>query len=289
MLLTWIKAARPQTLPAAVTPVLVGCAIAWHLDGFVVLPSLVALICAILIQVGTNFANDYFDHRSGADTADRIGFTRATSSGAITPRQMMGATGVTFALAFLLGQYLVWIGGPVILAIGLASLLFGYLYTGGPYPLGYNGLGDVFVFLFFGLVAVATTTYVNMLEWVPLAFIWSIPIGTLCVNILVVNNLRDIEQDRVAGKRTLGVFLGERFLKGEYLAMFLLAAAIPLLQPGDSQWDLLPLLALLAGIPALKTVFFHRDKRVLNATLAHTGLVMFLYGLLLSLSLVARG
>ncbi|MDZ7680580.1 MAG: 1,4-dihydroxy-2-naphthoate octaprenyltransferase [Fodinibius sp.] len=149
----WLQAARPQTLAAAFVPVCVGVAIAIRNHEFALLPSVVALLCAFLIQIGTNFANDYFDFKKGADNGDRIGFERATAAGLISAGAMRNATIITMGLAFLLGLYLVWHAGWVILAIGLASLLFGLLYTGGPYPLGYNGLGDIFVFLFFGIVS----------------------------------------------------------------------------------------------------------------------------------------
>jgi len=214
----WIAASRPKTLAAALVPVLTGAAIAWN-DHFLRYDTtLVALFCAFAIQIGTNFANDYFDYIKGADTKERLGFTRATAAGLIKPETMKRATILTMLIAFLAGLYLVWIGGWVVLAIGLFSLLFGILYTGGPYPLGYNGLGDLFVFIFFGFVAVMGTYYVNALQWSMLSFWASIPVGALCVNILVVNNLRDVDQDRVANKRTLGVLFGERALKLDLLS-----------------------------------------------------------------------
>lgn len=197
----WLRAARPQTLTASVVPILVGASVAWSDQLFRWDTSLVALFCAFAIQIGTNFANDYYDFVKGADTPDRIGFERATSAGLISPKNMFNATCIAMGIAFLAGLYLVWIGGWIILLIGILSLLFGIAYTGGPYPLGYNGLGDLFVFIFFGLIAVTGTYYVNALEWSLLSLWASIPVGALCVNILVVNNLRDIDQDKIAGKK----------------------------------------------------------------------------------------
>ncbi|HCI71960.1 MAG TPA: 1,4-dihydroxy-2-naphthoate octaprenyltransferase, partial [Balneola sp.] len=198
----WVEAARPKTLAAAFVPVLIGATIAFQDNLINWTATSVALLCAFLIQIGTNFANDYFDFVKGADTDERIGFERATSKGLISPKSMLNATILSMCLAFIFGLYLVWIGGTVVLAIGLLSLLFGVLYTGGPFPLGYNGLGDVFVFIFFGIVAVMTTYYVNALEWSIDSFWASLAVGALCTNILVVNNLRDVDQDKKAGKKT---------------------------------------------------------------------------------------
>lgn len=295
----WIEAIRPQTLPAAVTPVVVGASVAWALGGFTPLASLLAGLCALLIQIGTNFANDYYDAKSGADGEQRIGFQRATASGLIRPETMWSATLTAMGLAFALGLGLVWIGGAVVLWIGVASIVFGILYTGGPFPLGYNGLGDVFVFLFFGVVAVTATTYVNTLTWEPLALWASVPVGALCVNILVVNNLRDVEQDAAAGKRTLGVLLGEPFLKGEYLVLLLIAFAVPIALRAIAThtdaaplaglgWSanafLLPLLSLPLAWTPLREVFTHTEKGILNGTLKKTALLMLAHGGLLAAS-----
>jgi 1,4-dihydroxy-2-naphthoate polyprenyltransferase len=286
---TWIQAARPQTLPAAFVPVLVGAAIAWQHHSLMWDATLVALFCAFAIQIGTNFANDYFDYVKGADTPDRIGFERATSAGKVTPASMLRATFIAMGIAFLAGLYLVWIGGWVILWIGILSLIFGVLYTGGPFPLGYNGLGDLFVFIFFGFVAVMGTVYVNTLQWLPDAFWASIPVGALCVNILVVNNLRDVEQDRISGKRTLGVLLGDTALKIEYLTMLLLAYLVPfgfVIIYGYSYWILLPLLTLPLAWIRLSEVWNHTDKRTLNDTLESTAKFMVIFGLLFALGMV---
>ena len=285
----WIEAARPQTLAAALVPVLVGAALAFQIHRLNWINTTVALICATLIQIGTNFANDYFDFVKGSDTDERIGFRRATAAGLISPETMKNATILTMGLAFLTGLYLVWVGGWIILAIGLLSLLFGVLYTGGPFPLGYNGLGDVFVFIFFGIVAVMTTYYVNTLEWSEASFWASLAIGGLCVNILVVNNLRDVEQDKKSGKRTLGVLFGELALKVEYLLMVLLAFAIPphfFVQLDFNLWIFLPFLSLpMAAFLAYK-IWTETDKKNLNLMLERTAQFMVLFGVLFSIGII---
>lgn len=280
----WIRAARPQTLPAAFVPVLIGASLAKNSGELNWIISLIALFCAFLIQIGTNFANDYFDHQKGADTDDRIGFKRATASGLVSTRQMLTATALTMALAFLCGLYLVWHGGWVILLIGILCLICGILYTGGPFPLGYNGLGDLFVFLFFGIVAVTVTYYVNALEW-SLPSLWAslIP-GALAVNILVVNNLRDVEQDTIAGKNTLGVLFGENVLRWEYILMLLIAFAMPphfYFRLGYSVFIFLPYLTIPLAVLLLKQVW-KAEKQELNKTLKLTALLMLLFGVLFS-------
>lgn len=280
-----MRAARPQTLAAAFVPILIGASLAYS-DNFLRWDStLVALFCAFTIQIGTNFANDYFDFVKGADTPDRIGFERATSAGTISPESMLAATITTMLIAFLAGLYLVWVGGWIILIIGLLSLLFGILYTGGPYPLGYNGLGDLFVFIFFGIVAVTGTYYINALEWSTLSFWVSLPVGALSVNILVVNNLRDVDQDKVSGKRTLGVLLGESALKMEYLFMLAIAYVIPVILYhffDFSIWIMLSYLSLPFARNLNKQVWYHDEKRSLNRTLEQTAQFMLLYGVLFS-------
>lgn len=278
-----MSAARPQTLAAAFVPVFAGASLAWSDGYFRWDTSLTALFCAFAIQVGTNFANDYFDFIKGSDTPDRIGFERATASGRISPSAMMKATVTTMLTAFIAGLYLVYTAGWIMLFIGLLSLLFGILYTGGPYPLGYNGLGDLFVFIFFGIVAVTGTYYVNALQWSVTSFWVSLPVGALCVNILVVNNLRDIHQDRIAGKKTLGVLFGEQALKTEYLLMILIAFVIPILLYhffSFSIWIMLPFLSLPLARILVRQVWYYEDKRDLNNTLERTAQFMVLYGLL---------
>lgn len=285
----WISAMRPKTLAAAFVPVLIGGSLAYSHDSFLVMPTLAALLCAFLIQIGTNFANDYYDHKKGADTNKRIGFVRATSAGLIAPEAMLRATILTMAAAFVLGLYLVWHGGWVILLIGVLSIIFGILYTGGPYPLGYNGLGDVFVFLFFGFIAVMGTYYINTFEWSAQAFWASITAGALCTNILVVNNLRDVEEDRQTGKRTLGVLFGEKALKIEYGLMLALAFAIPphfWVQEGFGWQVLLPMVLLLPAAVLYHNVLIVPDKRALNKTLEQTAQFMAAFGIFFSVGLV---
>lgn len=281
----WIEAARPQTLAAALVPVVVGASLAFQANSLNWINTTVALICAILIQIGTNFANDYFDFIKGSDTEERIGFRRATASGLIAPSEMRNATIITMSLAFFTGLYLVWAAGWVVLVIGLLSLLFGVLYTGGPFPLGYNGLGDIFVFLFFGIVAVMTTYYVNALEWSEASFWASLSVGALCVNILVVNNLRDVEQDRQSGKKTLGVLLGETALKLEYVFMVALAFAVPphfFVMLEYNYWILLPMIALPLAVFFVYRIWTETDKKKLNPMLERTAQFMVIYGILFS-------
>jgi len=287
---TWVDAARPKTLAAAFVPVLVGASIVWSETSTLHwAATLIALFCAFLIQIGTNFANDYFDFIKGADTHERIGFIRATASGLVPAKTMLYATIACMTLAFILGLYLVWIGGWVVLAIGIASLIFGILYTGGPYPLGYNGLGDVFVFIFFGIVAVMTTYYINTLEWSESSFWAALAVGALSTNILVVNNLRDIEQDKKAGKKTLGVLFGENLLKWEYTLMILLAFAIPPhfhFQLGYNLWVYLPFLVLPLAFSLVRTIWIEKEKVKLNSVLEKTAQFMILFCVLFSVGLI---
>lgn len=281
----WIQAARPQTLPAAFVPVCLGASLAIHNGAFDLAASIVALLCAFLIQIGTNFANDYFDFKKGADTEERIGFDRATAKGEISANAMLTATIITMGLAFLLGLYLVWHAGWVILGIGVLSLIFGILYTGGPFPLGYNGLGDIFVFIFFGIVAVMGTYYVNALEWGVASFWASLAVGALSTNILVINNLRDVEQDKKAGKNTLGVLLGENALRWEYLIMLAIAMAIPphfFFRLDYNIYVFIPFLSLPMALSLVRQVWLEEDKRKLNKTLERTAQFMTIFGVLFS-------
>jgi 1,4-dihydroxy-2-naphthoate octaprenyltransferase len=285
----WIDAARPKTLAAAFVPVLVGAVLAMQDNAFHPAATLVAMMCAFLIQIGTNFANDYFDYINGADTGERIGFERATAGGLIPAATMKTATVVTMSMAFLLGLYLVWHAGWMILILGVVSLVCGILYTGGPFPLGYNGLGDVFVFIFFGIVAVMGTYYVNALTWSEASFWASLAIGALSTNILVVNNLRDVEQDGPAGKNTLGVLFGENILRWEYLLMLALALAIPphfYFRLGYGLSIFLPYLSLPLAWILIKKVWNEKDKRRLNKTLEQTARFMFVFGTLFSLGIL---
>jgi 1,4-dihydroxy-2-naphthoate octaprenyltransferase len=224
---TWISAARPRTLTAAVAPVAVGTACAHVAGGVAWGPALAALAGAGLIQIGTNFANDVFDAEKGADTAERKGPTRAVAAGLISAAAMRLAMIATFAAAVAVGVYLVAVGGWPIVAIGLASVAAGVAYTGGPWPLGYHGLGDVFVMAFFGQVAVCGTAYVQLGHVPALAWWLSLPVGAVATAVLVVNNLRDRETDARAGKRTLAVRFGRGFALGEYAGLMLLAHVVP--------------------------------------------------------------
>src|SRR3954451_18542733 len=284
----WLMAARPRTLPAAVAPVLVGTALAATEGTFKVLTFVAALLGALFIQVGTNLSNDYSDARRGADTEDRLGPVRVTAGGLVPPRQVLVATYVAFGLAVACGVYLVYLAGPILLAIGAASILAGVLYTGGPRPYGYEGLGEIFVFLFFGIVAVAGSYYVQTerIEWE--AFALAIPVGLLAAAILVVNNVRDIDTDRRAGKRTLAVRLGRRRARTLYSVMLLVAyvALIPVVF-ALSPWVLLPVLTLPLAARLARTVRAHVDGATLNAALARTGMLQLAFCVLLSVGILA--
>lgn len=238
----WLAAARPRTLPAAVAPVAVGSAFAWRDGGFAGLAAAECLVFALLIQVGTNFANDYYDFRRGADTERRVGPVRAVASGLVAPRVMRTAMRAVFAAAFVVGLGLLGRGGPWLLAVGLASIFCGIAYTGGPFPLGYHGLGDVFVFLFFGLVAVSATYFVQAGRLTGEVVGAAVPVGLLAANILVANNYRDAENDALAGKRTLVVRFGRRFARIQYEVSLGIALAVPIVAwaRGGTAWRLLP-------------------------------------------------
>ena len=269
----WIMAARPGTLPAAVAPVLVGTAMAgWRgTAGFG--PALGALAGALLIQIGTNLANDYFDFRKGADTEGRLGPTRVVQAGLLSPEAVLRGTVVVLALALLVGVYLVMVGGLPILVIGLAALLCAVIYTGGPFPLAYHGLGDLFVFVFFGLVAVGGTYWVQALEFRPDLLLAGAGVGALTTAILVVNNLRDREEDARVGKRTLAVRLGVGGTRLQYLLLLLGAMFVPALGMryfAWPDWTLMALGSLVFLVRPLVTVLAFRDRRELNSALAWT-------------------
>lgn len=280
----WILATRPKTLPAAVVPVLVGSAVAAADGLFSLLPALVAMLCALLIQIGTNLANDYFDYVKGADSPDRIGPLRVVQSGLISPATVRNVMIGIFGLTFLLGLYLVWIGGWPILLIGIASIISAVIYTAGPFPLAYVGLGDLFVFIFFGIVAVTGTYYVQALSWSTEAFIASLPVGAISTAILVVNNYRDIDTDRIARKRTLAVRIGRKATRIEYRLLLLVAYIIPVLQAlaqEEPLW-LLPLLSMPFAWQVLRIVSRSTDGGALNGALAGTGKLLAVYGILYS-------
>jgi 1,4-dihydroxy-2-naphthoate octaprenyltransferase len=276
-------AARVRTLPAAIAPVLVGTALAIHDGDFDVFAFLAALLGALFIQVGTNLSNDYSDARRGADTEDRLGPVRVTAGGLVPPRQVLVATYVTFGLAVLCGVYLIVVAGWVLLLIGAASILAGVLYTGGPRPYGYEGLGEIFVFLFFGIVAVTGSYYVQTEHLVWQAFVAAVPVGLIASAILVVNNVRDLETDRRAAKRTLAVRMGRARTRVLFAAM--LAAAYLALIPlafGLSGWVLLPLLSIPLALRLIETVRTRTDGPSLNGALAGTGALQLAFCVLLS-------
>lgn len=287
----WFSASRPRTLPAAIAPVLVGTAAAVQESGgdLRLLAFVAALLGSIFIQIGTNLANDYSDARRGADTMDRLGPLRVTSAGLVAPRRVLTATWLAFGCAVLCGVYLIYVAGWVILAVGVASILAGVLYTGGPKPYGYAGLGEVFVFLFFGLVAVNGSYFVQLEELGWLAFGLSISIGLLSTAILVVNNLRDMETDRRAGKHTLAVKLGRERTRALYLLMVggAFVALVVLLGPlGGPWWALLGLVSAPLAIRPVRTVLRSTDGPALNTALADTGLLLGAFGLLATAGLL---
>jgi 1,4-dihydroxy-2-naphthoate octaprenyltransferase len=287
----WIMAARPRTLPAAIAPVFVGTAAAveWARELPRVGAFFAALIGSVFIQIGTNLANDYSDAKRGADTADRLGPVRVTSAGLVTPQRVLTATWVAFGVAVACGVYLTVVAGIVILLIGAVSIAAGVLYTGGPRPYGYAGLGEVFVFLFFGLVAVNGSYYVQVeqLDALPLGL--SISVGFLATAILVVNNVRDVETDRRAGKMTLAVRMGRRNAVGLYRLLVLgafVVLPIALLAGEASPLPLIGLLALPLAVPPLRTMSNRSDGPALNGALAATGALLGAFSLLVSLGLL---
>jgi 1,4-dihydroxy-2-naphthoate octaprenyltransferase len=279
----WLMAARLRTLPAAAAPVLVGTALAIRNGRFDVAAFLCALLGALFIQIGTNLSNDYSDARRGADAEDRIGPVRVTAGGLVPPRQVLIATYVTFGLAVLCGVYLIVVAGPVLLLIGALSILAGVAYTGGPKPYGYEGLGEVFVFLFFGLVAVTGSYYVQIQELPWVVFALSVPVGLLVAAILVVNNIRDVESDRRAGKRTLAVRLGRERTRVMFAAIVLGAyVVLVVVALGLSAWVLLPWLTLPLALKLIATVRTHTDGPTLNGALAQAGVLELAFSLLLA-------
>lgn len=287
----WLLASRPATLTAALAPLAVGGALTWRDGRFAALPWVAALLGAVFIQLGTNYANDVFDYEKGADTAERKGPLRVTQAGLVSPAAVKRAMGLAFAAAVLCGVYLVWLCGWPLVVLGLASIAAGIAYTGGPYPLGYLGLGDVFVFIFFGFAAVVGTEFVQTGAVSGDAWWWSVPVGASCTAILVVNNLRDADTDVHVGKKTLAVRFGAGFVRGEYLLMWLLALGIPVAMAlrDRSPWPALPLLLLPAVLQVSRSVLRHRDGPTLNLDLAKTAKLHLFSGILAAVGLVLQG
>jgi len=283
----WLLAARPRTLPAAIAPVLVGTALAGSEDIFRVGPFIAALVGSVFIQIGTNLSNDYSDARRGADTEDRLGPVRVTAGGLMPPRRVLVGTYVAFGVAVAAGLYLAAVAGWELLVVGAASILAGVLYTGGPRPYGYEGLGELFVFAFFGLVAVAGSYFVQVegVRWEAVAL--GVPVGLLAAAILVVNNVRDVDTDRRAGKRTLAVKLGRDRARALFVAMVAVAFLVPLaLIPALSPWLLLVLAALPLVPPLVRTVRTRTDGPALNGALAASGRLLAVFSVLLALGVL---
>ena len=288
---TWLMAARLRTLPAAVAPVLVGTSIAITRDVFRPGAFIAALLGAILIQVGTNLSNDYSDARRGADTEERLGPMRVTAGGLVPPRTVLLWTYLTFGAAALCGVYLVVVAGWELLALGIASILAGVLYTGGPRPYGYEGLGEVFVFGFFGIVAVAGSAFAQLEAWPWESFALAVPVGLLVTAILVVNNIRDMDADRRAGKRTLAVRLGRERARLEYTALMvggfvvlIPIAAVEIADAGSwsALWWLLPWLLAPPAVKLVGIVRTHVDGPTLNGALARTAALQLVFCVLLA-------
>lgn len=286
-LAAWALATRPKTLVAGVVPVAVGSALAVRAGVFQTLPALSCLVGALFIQIGTNLVNDFFDFKRGADTAERLGPARATQQGWLSPRAVFTGAMVCFGLAFAVGLYLVWVAGWPLVVIGLTSLLAGYSYTGGPFPLAYHGLGDIFVLVFFGFVAVGGTYFVQAGTVTPTVLLAALPVGLLGVALLAVNNTRDEPTDRAAKKRTLVVRFGPSFGRAEYVACVALSALVPPLMWGlglASPWVLLAWLALPLAVPPLRLVL-KQSGATLNLALAQTARLQLVFGILFAAGL----
>ena len=285
----WLLAVRPKTLPAGAVPIILASALAAADGRFRMIPALIALVCALGIQIATNFINEIYDFRKGADTGERLGPTRTVAAGIISEKTMIRVSAGLGISVFLLGLYLVYIGGWPILLIGVLSLLFAWAYTGGPWPIAYSGLGDVFVFIFFGLVAVGGTYYVQSLALsVPVLVAGAAP-GAFSVNILLVNNIRDIDTDRKVGKMTLPARIGASRARMLYVLLTLFAYAVPfvMVRSGYSVWCLLSLLSLPLAIGMIRSLY-GSEGRALNLVLAGTGKVLTIYGLLFSAGLLIK-
>lgn len=284
----WLLAVRPATLPAALTGVIVGLGAAAGSGGPMRLDTALGCVAvALLLQVVANLANDLSDFRRGADTPDRQGPTRVAAAGLVTERQLEVAVAITVGIAAIVGLWLAWIGGPALVLVGLLAVVAALAYTGGPWPYGYRGLGELFVFVFFGLVAVVGTAYLQSGRLEPLYWVAAVPAGALITAILVVNNLRDIPTDRAAGKRTIAVMVGERGATFEYLVLLAVAFLVPLgVAVTDGRWPVLaPLLAIPLAVPLIRTVRTFDDRRALNPVLKGTARLALVFALLFAAGL----
>jgi 1,4-dihydroxy-2-naphthoate octaprenyltransferase len=285
----WMLAVRPRTLPAALAPVVLGTAMAIADKHFAWLPAAAALTVALLLQIGVNLANDYFDYVKGIDTQDRLGPPRVTQSGLIPAKQVKTGMLVAIILSAIPGLYLASVGGWPVILIGVFSFAAALAYSGGPFPLASHGLGDLFVFIFFGLVGVCGTYYVQALQLTPMVWLMGAIQGLLITAILVVNNLRDIQTDRRSGKRTLAVMIGERGSRIEYLLLLCTAYTIPFilwLSGRSSAWVILPVFSLPLAISLTRLIWKSTGGAVLNHALAHTAKLALVYSLLLSIGLI---
>lgn len=286
----YLIAIRPKTLFASVVPVLVGSAYAFIHNSFFPIYSFLALICSVMIQIGTNLTNDLYDYLKGADTSKRKGPIRVTSASLLTTKEIKIAITFCFILTFLLGLYLVYVTDWKILLIGILSILAGIAYTAGPFPLAYNGLGEVFTFLFFGIIGTMGTFYLHTMQITFIAFLISIPVGALITNILIVNNIRDIEDDRKVKKNTLTVLLGKKFSLYEYFFFVILSFTILIilfLQYKFSYFILLPFVSLPFTIKLIKLIFTSKDVE-LNKTLELTAKYSLLFGVLFSIGIISE-
>jgi 1,4-dihydroxy-2-naphthoate octaprenyltransferase len=284
----WLLASRPKTLPAAAAPVIVGSAVAFAEHGFRIWPALAALLGALFLQIGANLANDVFDFEKGADQHGRIGPMRVTQAGLLSPKEVKFGMWVTFFLAAICGIYMTLVSSWIILLIGVLAIIAAIAYTGGPFPYGYKGLGEIFVFLFFGIAAVCGTYYAQTISISQLALLSSAPVGLLIVAILVVNNVRDYESDKAANKKTLAVHFGLQWARQELVSVIILAYLIIfLLGISDlaSPWLLLTWLSLPMIFSITSSVLNKRGK-TLNKTLAETGRLTLIFSLLYALGLV---
>jgi 1,4-dihydroxy-2-naphthoate octaprenyltransferase len=287
---SWLLASRPKTLLAAVVPVMVGSALAISIKKFFLPYSIVALLCSILIQIGTNFTNDLYDYLKGSDTIKRKGPQRVLASGLISVKEMKIAIILVFGITFLIGLYLVYSVGILILWVGIFSIFAGIIYTAGPFPLAYKGLGDVFVFIFFGIIGTMGTFYLHTKEISLLALIVAIPVGSLITNILVVNNFRDIEEDREANKKTLAVLMGKNFTRWQFISLVIISYVTTLVLHfhfNFSLWILLPFVIIPLAITLIK-MLYTLNGEALNKTLELSAKFAGIFGLLFSIGIILR-